>query len=272
VPRSLARLEVASGMGPVTGRALEGEVHISSGLGSVRIVESHLQGEVHSGMGEVSLSAVYGTASVHSGNGNVTIEDCAGGRLTVNTGRGNVALGGGRLDELTATTGAGGIRFRCALGPGSFRLESGAGNIDLELPADTAAQVEAVSGIGAVHSDWPLVRVGRPGPVVAGSVRMVGAIGDETRRARLTVKTGVGDISLRRRTAAEDTPSASPAATPAQAPGGPEPPDPPTAPAGGYEPPASPEAADARTAILESLARREITVDEAVIMLERLGG
>jgi hypothetical protein len=112
----------------------------------------------------------------------------------------------------------------------------------LKLPGNAAAQVEAVTGMGQVHSDWPLVRVGRPGPVGAGSQRMVGAWGEEHRRARVVLRTGVGDIRL-----CQGPVHSEPAA-----------------------PSAPPPAADERRAVLESLARGEITVEEADALLRAL--
>jgi len=279
VPTTLTRLEMHSGLGSVCGRQVQAQVRLATGKGDIRF-EGSLEGRASTGLGSIVLAGVRGETVVNTGCGDLTIRRAEGGRLEASTGAGQLRIEGGRLDALRASSGAGDIHCACALGVGDFRLENGAGNIQLELPANQAAQIEASSSMGNVTSDFPLVRVGRPGPVALGSVRMVGSIGDEGLRARLVAKTGLGNITLRRGPAVEEAPAARPAPVgaeqdPAPTSDAPAPnpqpaPPPPPAPVGAgldstpAEDATIPESpADARLAILESLARGEISVDEA---------
>lgn len=261
VPASLQRLNVRTGLGNLEGRDLRLEGSLVSGKGDVRLTGGHLQGKVATGLGGIELVGVSGVVNVRSGCGQVRAEDVQG-RLEISTGHGRLELRNGRLERLQARTGAGDITASLAIGSGDYRCESGAGVISVEVLGEPSMQVEAVTGMGQVRSDWPLVRVGRPGPVTAGSTRMVGSIGDETRRGRLHLRTGLGNIHLHRGPALPDLES-SIAAEPATA--APEPPQPPV-----EEPAATVSGADARLAILASLARGEITVDEAEEMILHL--
>jgi hypothetical protein len=126
------------------------------------------------------------------------------------------------------------------------------GAIDLELPATIKARVDAQTSFGQIHSDFPLVRVGRSGPLGFGGVRMVGSIGEGEPEVHIALRSSKGQISLRRRpdsaAAGADTTTERPAPTP------PEEPTP---------------TMDSTLAVLEALARGDISVDEADELLRR---
>jgi hypothetical protein len=126
------------------------------------------------------------------------------------------------------------------------------GAIDLELPATIKARVDAQTSFGQIHSDFPLVRVGRSGPLGFGGVRMVGSIGEGEPEVDITLRSSKGQISVRRR---PDTGAAG-AGTTSERPA-PAPPEEPTA------------AMDSTLAVLEALARGDISVDEADELLRR---
>lgn len=263
LPAGVTRFEARADAGDVTVRGLQVQTDLSVGAGNLRVSRSRLEGSVECGMGNVNLEAVGGNLEARTHAGNIAVQAPEGGRFELRTGAGNITVQEGRLDSLSARTGAGEIKLALPLSGGEYQCRSGAGTIRVDLPADSAVQVEAVTGMGQVHSDWPLVRVGRPGPAVAGSVRMVGAFGDEGRRSRLELHTGLGEIRLRRRGGKVPTEliAAAPPAgrgTELEA----------AAPPAGTEPeaaapPQAPADESARLAILESLARGEITVEEA---------
>lgn len=246
LPPALAHLEVRTGLGDIHGRQIAATVRLVTGKGDVTVQEGRLEGRVRTGLGDVTLHTVCGETVLHTGNGDVVVQQAEQARLSISTGRGNIRLGGGLLERLKARTGMGAIEGACALAPGTHCLHTGSGVISLELPAGQAAQVEASTGMGRVRSDWPLVRVGRPGPAAVGSMRMVGSFGGEDGRAVISLKTGMGNIHLKRQQGPGEAVAAA-AADPA------------------HEP-----TLEARMAILESLSRGEITVEEAEELINQL--
>ena len=247
LPRAIERLEVKTGLGSIHGRGIAAEVSLATGKGDIRMEEGCLQGELSTGLGDLVVWNARGDCCLRSGVGQVTVENAVGARLQVSTGRGDIRLQGGQLQELDARSGAGSIRCACQLAPGHYHLGTGAGEVHLELAGDQAAQIDAATGMGRIHSDWPLVQVGRPGPAALGSARRVGSIGPEGERATVVIKSGLGNVYVKR--------SVAPASS-ARLEGS----------------PATEAVPDSRLAVLESLARGEITVDEAVELIGHLGG
>jgi hypothetical protein len=160
---------------------------------------------------------------------------------------GSLRVEGGAVRGLRLRSGMGTIACAAALEPGTYEMVTDMGAIDLELPATIKARVDAQTSFGQIHSDFPLVRVGRSGPLGFGGVRMVGSIGEGEPEVDITLRSSKGQISVRRRPGAGTT-SERPA---------PAPPEEPTA------------AMDSTLAVLEALARGDISVDEADELLRR---
>lgn len=83
-----------------------------------------------------------------------------------------------------------------------FILETGNGDVSVDLPAGQSFRVEAIAGNGDIESDVPLVSVGRPGPR-GRAQRFVGVTtgaapaGGDGARLALRVRSDRGDIQLR---------------------------------------------------------------------------
>jgi hypothetical protein len=277
------RLSLTTGNGPLTLRAARGEAEVATGNGEVvlegfdgtvtattgnnRIQADRLSGTaaLHTGNGRVEVRDSEGRIRATTGNGNVTLTTVAG-EVEVDTGHGTVEISAPRSPAVRASTGMGslrveggavrGLRLRSGMGtiacaaalePGTYEMVTDMGAIDLELPATIKARVDAQTSFGQIHSDFPLVRVGRSGPLGFGGVRMVGSIGEGEPEVDITLRSSKGQISVRRRPGAGTT-SERPA---------PAPPEEPTA------------AMDSTLAVLEALARGDISVDEADELLRR---
>ena len=254
LPRAFERLVVRTGLGAIHGHGIAAQVRLATGKGDIRFEDSSLEGEVHTGSGNISLERVGGRVSVRAGNGDVRVHVARPARLAIWTARGNVRLEGEGVEEMRIHTGLGDVYSACVLGPGVCQVNTGAGVVTLELGEGQSAQVEASTGMGQVVSDWPLVRVGRPGRAAIGSMRMVGSIGGEEGRVTLLLKTGVGNIYLKRAAIRQAAPAEAEPVSPAA------------------PPPAAPPTDEARLAILQSLARGEINAEEAEELLNGLIG
>jgi len=282
------RLRLTTGNGPLTLRAAGGEAEAATGNGEV-VLEGY-DGIITATTGNNRIQAerLSGTAALHTSNGHIEVRDSEGsiraatgngevrltavaGDVEANTGHGPVEIGTPRSLAVHATTGMGAIqveggsvrslRLRSGMGeincsadlePGTYEMVTDMGAIDLELPATIKARVDAQTSFGQIHSDFPLVRVGRSGPLGFGGVRMVGSIGEGESEVDIALRSSKGQISLRRRPdyggPSAGTPGERPASTP------PEEPTP---------------TRDSTLAVLEALARGDISVDEADELLRR---
>jgi hypothetical protein len=282
------RLSLTTGHGPLTLRSARGEAEVATGNGEVvlegfdgtvtattgnnRIQAEHLSGTatLHTGNGRVEVHDSEGRIRATTGNGNVTLTAVAGD-VEVDTGHGTVEISAPRSPAVRASTGMGslrveggavrGLRLRSGMGtiacaaalePGTYEMVTDMGAIDLELPATIKARVDAQTSFGQIHSDFPLVRVGRSGPLGFGGVRMVGSIGEGEPEVDIALRSSKGQISLRRRPES----GAAGAGTTTERPV-PTPPEEPT------------PTMDSTLAVLEALARGDISVDEADELLRR---
>jgi len=227
------RSQLTTGNGPVTLRSAGGEVHVTTGNGQVEISGSSADVAVTTGNGHVKIERADGRVGVTTGNGNIELAACsslrantgngdlalhdATGEAEFNTGHGQVRISGPRDLSVRANAGAGNLRIdggslrglhfhtghgnaECSarLLPGDYELETEVGDLEMALPSDVQGRVNLQTGAGSVQSDFPLVQVGRSGPMGFGGVRMVGSIGDGSAELDIRMRTGKGRLVLRR--------------------------------------------------------------------------
>ncbi len=168
------------------------DVAAGSGNGRVRVEGAGADVVAASGNGSVDVIGAAGEVHASSGNGAVTVSD-AGGPVEASSGNGRVVVSTAR-GPVTASSGNGDLEIDIASLPANepMRFSSGNGTIELTLPADFAADLEAHLGNGKVESDFPLTVEGRLDPH-----RVEARIGAGGRRLR--VSSGNGDVILRRR-------------------------------------------------------------------------
>ncbi len=168
------------------------DVTASSGNGRVRVEDAGGDVAAASGNGSVDVAGAAGEVHASSGNGAVTVAR-AGGPVEASSGNGRVIVSTAR-GPVSASSGNGDIEVDIASLPteAPMRFSSGNGTIELTLPADFHADLEARLGNGKVDSDFPLTVEGRLDPHHVDA--RIGSGGP-----RLTVSSGNGDLILRRR-------------------------------------------------------------------------
>jgi hypothetical protein len=132
VPPMLAGLIIGAGPGDVTASNLSGSYVIVTGRGGVNLQNVSGRGLVRTWTGPVTLNNVAGVLGVESARGNVTARQMSVTQADVGTQSGNV-------DWEFST-----------LGRGAYRFNSRAGNIQVGLSPDSAANVDAQSESGSV--------------------------------------------------------------------------------------------------------------------------
>ncbi len=137
-------LEVDTGDGSVTVGALEGTTRLHTGDGAIRVTD--LKGELwlRSGDGPIAGTGLDGKLVAHTGDGHVRIS--------------------GRFDRLEVTTGDGRVELRAE--PGSkldsdWLVRTGDGGVDLSLPRELHANLDAHTGDGGIQLDLPVQVSGR---------------------------------------------------------------------------------------------------------------
>ncbi len=207
VPRgTTARVYLLAGRVDV--RNVEGELHVDVAAASISALGTRGALWLDTGSGEVDVSDAQGDLSLDIGSGNVTVRNARGGRLNADTGSGDVTLDGITFETGNFDTGSGNVRVTNAevqrsvfdtgsgdvLGsfrtsPASISMDSGSGDVTVELPKDAGLQVNLSTSSGDISTDFPI-------QVTRQSRRSLrGTIGDG--RGRLDVESGSGDLRLR---------------------------------------------------------------------------
>jgi DUF4097 and DUF4098 domain-containing protein YvlB len=171
--------------------------NIVTGWGNHRvdvIVQMPREGKVnlHTGDGSIDLAGFKGEMDLNTGDGSEELNDIDG-RLRASTGDGHIRANG-RFDELDVKTGDGHVDVRVGAGSSlssAWRLETGDGNVSLELPGDLAADLDLHTGDGHIDLDLPVTTDGRfRGGEIRGKINGGGNL--------ITVRSGDGSIHLRK--------------------------------------------------------------------------
>lgn len=158
------------------------------------VIQMPREGKVNlrTGDGKIELSGLKGEMDLHSGDGS-EILDSVDGKLHASTSDGHIRANG-RFDELELKTGDGHVDVRAASGSSlatNWKLETGDGNVSLELPSELAADVDLHTGDGHIDLEMPVTTSGqvREGEV-HGKINGGGSL--------LSIHTGDGSIHLRK--------------------------------------------------------------------------
>jgi DUF4097 and DUF4098 domain-containing protein YvlB len=128
------------------------------------IIQMPREGKVdlRTGDGKIDISRFKGEMNLHSGDGSETLEG-VDGTLRAATGDGHIRADG-RFDELELKTGDGHLDVRAGAGSSlnvGWRLETGDGNVSLEVPGDLAANVDLHTSDGHIDLDMPVTTEGK---------------------------------------------------------------------------------------------------------------
>lgn len=156
-PRSV---NVAAAGGGVSVNVQTEDLSISAMAGPVHVA-GNVRGraEISAMAGSVDVVGTVGEAEISALSGNVRVANVSGGRVQISAVSGGVTVNGSRLRG-TVSSVSGNIVASGSLG-GGLTLESHSGNVELRLPANTAADVDVTSYSGELATDWRLSRESR---------------------------------------------------------------------------------------------------------------
>ncbi len=169
----------------------DADLQVRTGDGSIKANAVSGMIDLHSGDGALDVSSLKGSVRLHTGDGSIEASDLDG-KCDASSGDGRIRLSG-RFDVLNAKSGDGSVSVAAQHGSkldSSWSVTSGDGSIELAVPADLSADIEASSGDGRITTDLPITIEG-----VMSKSRVHGKMngGGST----LTIHTGDGSIHLK---------------------------------------------------------------------------
>ncbi len=167
-----ADLEVASGDGSVEADSINGNVDVKTGDGHITVQGARGDIRLHTGDGSIEGRELDGKVDASSGDGHISIE--------------------GRFDSLNIRTGDGSVTARARGGSkvqSEWNIKTGDGSVDLELPGELQANLDASTHDGHISLGIPVTVEG-----TFSSSRVSGKMNGGG--PAIVVRTGDGSIHL----------------------------------------------------------------------------
>jgi DUF4097 and DUF4098 domain-containing protein YvlB len=138
VPRDLD-LDVHTGDGDVNAQPVSGHIHFDTGDGNI------------------TATGLKGDLSMHTGDGHIEASSLDGS-LRADTGDGHMSIRG-RFDHLELNTGDGSVEAEADSGSrinDAWDIKTGDGHVNLRIPDDLHADLNARTGDGSITVDFPI--------------------------------------------------------------------------------------------------------------------
>ncbi|HKT47677.1 MAG TPA: DUF4097 family beta strand repeat-containing protein [Candidatus Acidoferrales bacterium] len=191
MPRE-ADLDVQTGDGSVETEALNGGLHVHTGDGSVRSDSVSGSVDIYTGDGSITLEGAKGDIRLRTGDGHIEARQLDG-KLEATSGDGHITIAG-RFDQLSVKTGDGSINALASQGSkmgASWTIHTGDGSVDLTLPGDLQADIDASTHDGHISLGIPVTVEGTfSNSQIHGKMNGGGQV--------LSVHTGDGSIRLKK--------------------------------------------------------------------------
>jgi DUF4097 and DUF4098 domain-containing protein YvlB len=167
-----ADLEVTSGDGSVEADSITGNLDVRTGDGHIAVQGAKGNIRLHTGDGHIEGRALDGRADITTGDGHVNVE--------------------GRFDALTIRTGDGSVTARAGQGStvaSAWNIHTGDGSVDLDLPGEMQANLDASTHDGRISLGIPVTVEG-----TFSSTKITGKMNGGGQP--IVVRTGDGSIHL----------------------------------------------------------------------------
>jgi len=135
-----------------------GTLEAKTNSGSITLTAVTVSGKLtlRDDFGDVTLEQVKaGSYDVESNSGSITV-DGVKGTVRAHTGFGNIDIKNAEDVTLDLNTNSGSIDFSGSLGDGPHTVHSDFGDIELNLPADSALTIDIETQFGKITSDIPI--------------------------------------------------------------------------------------------------------------------
>jgi len=168
----------------------EADVTIRTGDGNVQADSINGNVDVTTGDGSITVQGVKGTIRFHTGDGHIEARGLDG-RVEASSGDGHINLEG-RFDALNIKTGDGSVNARATAGSkvqSTWTIRTGDGSVDMEIPGDLHADIDASTHDGHISLGLPVTVEG-----TFSSSQIHGKMNGGGQS--LTIRTGDGSIHL----------------------------------------------------------------------------
>jgi hypothetical protein len=156
MPRS-ADLQVETGDGSVEAESINGTVNVHTGDGSVKANSLAGSIDLHTSDGSITVDALKGDIRLRTGDGSIEAHNLDG-KVEADSGDGHIRLAG-RFEALNVKTGDGSVNAQVLPGSKmatSWSLRTGDGSVDMVLPSDFQADIDATTGDGHISLGIPV--------------------------------------------------------------------------------------------------------------------
>jgi DUF4097 and DUF4098 domain-containing protein YvlB len=170
----------------------DADLEVSTGDGSVEAESINGNLDVHTGDGHISVQGARGNIRLHTGDGHIEGRELDG-RADITTGDGHVNIEG-RFDALTIRTGDGSVTARASKGStvaAGWNIHTGDGSVDLDLPGEMQANLDASTHDGHISLGIPVMVEG-----TFSSTKIFGKMNGGG--SPIVIRTGDGSIHLNR--------------------------------------------------------------------------
>ena len=140
----------------------DGDLSVDSGDGSVEAEAIGGNLDIHTGDGHIKVQGAKGQIRLRTGDGSIEGRDLDG-KIEADSGDGHITLDG-RFDTLNIKTGDGSINAHAQ--PGSkvlsaWSIHTGDGSVDLTVPGDLNANIDATTNDGRISLGIPVTVEGQ---------------------------------------------------------------------------------------------------------------
>lgn len=168
----------------------EADLTVRTSDGSVEADSIYGNVDVTTGDGSITVQGVKGNIRFHTGDGHIEARGLDG-RVDASSGDGHINLEG-RFDGLNIKTGDGSVTARAMAGSkvqSTWTVHTGDGSVDLEIPGDMQADIDASTHDGHISLGLPVTVEGTfSSSQIHGKMNGGGQL--------LTIRTGDGSIHL----------------------------------------------------------------------------
>ena len=168
------------------------DLNVDSGDGSVEAESIQGNLDIHTGDGHIRVAGAKGQIKLRTGDGSIEGRDLDG-QINADSGDGHITLDG-RFDTLNIKTGDGSINAHAQAGSkvvSAWSIHTGDGSVDLTLPGDLNANIDASTNDGRISLGIPITVEGQ-----FSTSQLHGKMNGGGQS--LTIHTGDGSIRLNR--------------------------------------------------------------------------
>ena len=190
-----SRVQVGSVSGSIRITGTDGEVEAGSVSGNIEVLGATDRITVHTVSGKVHAAKLRGRTRLGTTNSTIEAEDIVGD-VSAGTVSGRITLNGVKSSHVTVETVSASVTYIGSIDPsGSYEFSSHSGNVHLEIPENSGAELSLETFSGRISSSFPMTL--QPGDLSAMArhgKKMDFAIGKGG--ARLTASTFSGNIHI----------------------------------------------------------------------------